>query len=176
MDAFKRRASLLKTLITCGLGGALWAPISWIFSFGVLSCPTLAFLWQDVSHDRRAIGLAPMNSGQPPSPLTFWLGLRRCGESRIYGNDFGQPPKTWIRDCGRIIRNLHEFGAVRCCWYFHFRYPVVGAVLVFNRGRLPESNFLFVAMVVMSVALCSAIIRGLFFLALRLWPKPATQD
>lgn len=52
-----------------------------------------------------------------------------------------------------------------------FSYCVVrGTVMLFNSGRMPESDFGFIAAMAVGLAACALMICGVFAVAVRFWP------
>jgi len=74
--------------------------------------------------------------------------------------------KRWVNPmrCARTPLN-----AVLCAFPFPF-YVVFGVMVITNKGRMPDSAFLFVDGILISLVLCALLFCGLFAVAVRFWP------
>jgi hypothetical protein len=83
----------------------------------------------------------------------------------------------------RLERGVDRVGRIRCdvstvvsamlCSLPFSFYVVFVADMFLNRGRLPDSGFLFTGAVTLSLAACVIAVLGLFAAAVQFWPRPA---
>jgi hypothetical protein len=68
------------------------------------------------------------------------------------------------------LRNVATlYNSTLCALPFSY-YVVRGTVMLFNRGRMPKSDFWFIVAMAMGLAACALTICGLSAVAVRLWP------
>lgn len=61
--------------------------------------------------------------------------------------------------------------SILCALPFSF-YGMIGAVALFRHSMLPGSALYFLALMVLSLAVCTIAVWGLFVLVVKLWPEP----
>jgi hypothetical protein len=162
----KRQSKLLRVLVTGALSMVL-VPISWALTFA--ATPGGAVV---------AYMVSPRDSGfdgikvAAVVDFTVWCAAL-WGVQTLWAQLHKQRLERGVDRVGPIRCDVSTVvSAVLCSLPFSF-YVVFVADIFLNRGRLPDSGFLFTGAITLSLATCVIAVLGLFAVAVQFWPRPA---